>query len=107
MSAAVPSTGLQGALSLSLLERLQVALERVDLGQFLNQQRIYVRTPGWQPACTEFFFDLQRLRQTCFPSVDLQANERLFVEFTRHLDDLMLVRLLSARPWRQEPGWSS
>jgi hypothetical protein len=94
---------LAGPLDLPILGRLKALIETLDLAPFVQQQPVYSKTSGWRIAYTESFFDMDRLRRVHFPNVDLAANEPLFLELTRELDDLMLVHLLGGRLKCQSP----
>lgn len=91
---------LEGPLTLELLQHLKRLLDQIDMAPFIRQQAVYSRAPAWQLRYVEHFFDITRLRETYFPRIDLHANESLFVQFTRSLDDLMLVQILGRRAAR-------
>lgn len=91
---------LEGPLTLDLLRELQQALDRIDVTPFIHQQPVYGREGNWHVRYVEHFFDLTRLSEAHFPKVDLRSNESLFVQFTRNLDDLMLIQILSQRTAR-------
>lgn len=96
-------TAPEGPLTLEVLEQINALVDRIDIAPFIDHQPIYQRNgDGWSVNYTEYFFDIESLRHSYFPKVDLEANESLFVEFTRNLDDLMLIQLLSERKWRQQ-----
>ena len=99
----VPSVALEGPLTLELLQQLRRLLDQIDLAPFIGQQTIYAREAAWRARYIEHFFDISRLRQSYFPKIDLQSSESLFVEFTRNLDDLMLVQVLGRRVARGGP----
>jgi hypothetical protein len=88
---------LEGPLTLELLQQLRRLLDQIDLAPFIEQQTVYAREPAWRACYVEHFFDISRLRQSYFPRVDLTSSESLFVQFTRDLDDLMLVQVLGSR----------
>jgi hypothetical protein len=103
-SASAPAAArLAGPLDLPLLGRLKALIETIDLAPFVQQQPVCTKASGWQIAYIESFFDIERLRQVHFPEVDLAASEPLFLELTRELDDLMLVRLLGGLFKRRSP----
>lgn len=100
---AAPPAGPRGPLTLETLEQINALVDQVDIAPFIERQAIHRRRGGrWSIDYTEYFFDIESLRLSYFPKVDLAANESLFVEFTRSLDDLMLVQLLAERRSRRQ-----
>lgn len=91
---------LEGPLSLELLHHLQHLLDQIDVTPFIQQQTVFGREPAWRPRYVEHFFDISRLRAAHFPRIDLRASESLFIQFTRNLDELMLVQVLGHRSAR-------
>lgn len=92
-----PPGTLEGPLTLELLQQLRCLLDQIDLAPFIARQSVYAREPAWRARYVEHFFDISRLHQTYFPRIDLTSRESLFVQFTRDLDDLMLVQVLGRR----------
>jgi len=102
-AAAAQPAALEGPLTLQLLEQINAQIDRIDVAQFINRQAVYRKSgEQWLINYVEYFFDIDRLKHNYFPRVDLHANESLFVEFVRNLDDLMLVHLLSERKAREQ-----
>lgn len=102
-SGATSAAPLEVPLTLELLEQITGLIERIDVAKFINRQPVYRKSgEQWLINYLEYFFDIERLKRNYFPKLDLHANESLFVEFVRNLDDLMLVHLLSERTARDQ-----
>lgn len=97
----VAESGPEGPLTLDLLGQLQDLVDRIDIAPFIHRQPIWQKGSGWAVNYVEYFFDIARLRERYFPRLDLAANESLFIQFCRNLDDLMLVHLLTDKPAKQ------
>jgi hypothetical protein len=78
-----------------VLARVEAALVRADLSNFVRRQFACSLAPKGAPVAifSELFISIKDLRETLLPGVDLLANRWLFQHLTESLDRRMLAML--------------
>ncbi len=88
----------QSPLDPSNLAALEQAIAQADLSTIIRRQPIcaVVRDRKPEPVYYEIYTSIASLRETLMPDIDMQANQWLFQDLTKHLDRRMISYLTRA-----------
>ncbi len=77
------------------LAALEQAIAQADLSTIVRRQPICAVVPDRkpEPVYYEIYTSIASLRETLMPDIDMQANQWLFQELTKHLDRRMISYL--------------
>ena len=77
------------------LAALEKAIAQADLSTIVRRQPICAVVPDCKPvpAYYEIYTSIASLRETLMPDIDMQANQWLFQDLTKHLDRRMISYL--------------
>ena len=95
---------LDGPLTAWALSRIENALGEMDLSTYLRSQSVYEfdGQGHWQPLFVEHFTSVTDLHRDKFPKLELQPNERMFMELCRAFDRRSIPEII--RRHRAKPG---